>query len=144
MTRALLLALAWAGPVASQTTPAPAPRIPIVVYQFTSDAGHQELAANFGRMLVRALRSQPTFEVMSRPRAEGGRQARYAVVGQVAARGPATQVTVQLLEIDRVAIVARDTVVMVDPGAAAAYLARRFQAHLVPTASAGGGNGVRP
>jgi hypothetical protein len=106
---------------AVQRLPAPPPAR-IVVYQFTSELGEQALASGLARSLVRALRAEPAFQVMSHPRAPlGGQHAQFAVTGHVAgSAGRGMRVTVQLLEIDRVALLARETVVITDrdrPGA---------------------------
>jgi TolB-like protein len=94
--------------------PAPAPAR-IVVYQFTSDLGHQALATGVARSLVRALRVEPAFQVMTHPRgARGGHDAEFAVTGHVAAEDRGVRVTVQLLEISRVALLARESVVVPD------------------------------
>ncbi|MBI4420317.1 MAG: hypothetical protein HY560_05780 [Gemmatimonadetes bacterium] len=95
----------------------PAAPIRIVVFQFTSDSGSRTLASAMGRSLVRALAAQPAFQVMSNPRgARPGENAQYAVVGHVkASANRSVHVAVQLLEIERVQVATRDSVMIPFP-----------------------------
>ena len=104
----------------AQTPPAayPAP-LRIVVFQFTipaSDPGLGPLANGVAQSLVRNLTRDSAFRVMSKPRADrappgrpAARNAQYAVIGSVSRSQDAIRIDTRLLDIERVQLLARQT-----------------------------------
>ena len=130
----LILATIWAHssvraqPAASATTSAP--RLRIVVFQFTSapdDSGHRVFAATVARSLVHSLIADSAFQVMTHPRAardayRSAADAQYAVVGTVAELDGALSLDVRVLDIQHVALLGKETLAITDASSRGALL----------------------
>ena len=111
--------LAWCRSAAlaqePQKPPAPS-RIRVVVFQFVAapnDSSHRALASTLSRALVDRLAADPTFLVMSHPRASragtGTGDAQYAILGAVSELQTGLRVDLRVTDIAHVQLVGHDS-----------------------------------
>jgi hypothetical protein len=115
----LLLALAAGFPATGDAQSAGPPAagdstIRLVVFQFSSvpdDSVHQAAATSLAESVARALAGQPGIVVMPHPRAPrgGGPNARYGIVGAVAANGSSARVDIRVVDIAAMTLLGSET-----------------------------------
>jgi TolB-like protein len=142
-----LAACAWPAALGAQGPPttAPAARVRVVVYQFTSatqDSNSAALARRVTRALVARLVADSAFEVLGRPTsaadsAPARPKPQYAIIGGVVIAGSEGRVDLRLLDIATVQMIARKTVMIPDrfaadaPTMAGRQLARLVREHFI-------------
>jgi hypothetical protein len=112
-----------------------------VVHQFVvtpGDSTHRALAGQLAWQLVKALNADSTFLVMgsTRDRTRPGSDAQYAILGALAVKDGSRRIDLRMVDIAKVELVARETMVMASAplplavASVAQQMARQVHDHL--------------